>query len=73
MTFLEVTMSRYGMVQHDIVGSSHDFVVYHNVSKRFSEFLPEVGRAMAKDLSIKPHVLNLDAKILSLRIEEING
>ncbi len=61
------------MVQHNINGTAHDFVAYHNVSKKFSKFLAEVGETMAKDLSFKLRVLTADSKILSLRIQEING
>ncbi len=69
MTFLEITMSQYGRVQHNITGSNHDFIVYHNVSRKFSDFLAEAARAMGEDLS-KLQVLNVDSKILSFKIEE---
>ncbi len=36
IAFLETTLSRYGMVQHNINGTSHDFIIYHNVNKNFS-------------------------------------
>ncbi len=32
-TFLEVTMSRYGMVQHDISGDTHYLTAHHSVNK----------------------------------------
>lgn len=70
LSFLEITFSRYGMVQHTIRGSAHDFILYHNVNKRFSQFLAEVGKIMAEDLSIKLDVTSVDSRILSIRIEE---
>ncbi len=73
ISFLEITLSRYGMVQHNISGFNHDFVVYHNVSRKFSDFLAEAAMVMGEDMSLKLQVLNVDSKILSIRIEEING
>ncbi len=73
VAFLEITLSRYGMVQHNISGTSHDFIIYHGASKNFSKFLAYGSKAMAEDLSFKLQVTNLDSKILSLRIEEMSG
>ncbi len=68
--FLEITLSRYGMVPHNINGTVHDFVVYHMMNKKFSNFLAGGGKAMAQDLSFKMEIMNADSKILSLKIEE---
>ncbi len=73
VVFLEVTLSRYGTVHHKISGTTHDFIIYHNVNKKFSNFLAHAAKVMAEDLSFKLDVLNIDSKILSLRIDEING
>jgi len=71
ISFLEITSSRYGMVQHNINGDTHELVVHHGVSKKFSQFLADVGKVMADDLSFKFEVTNADSKIFSARIEEI--
>jgi hypothetical protein len=68
ISFLEITLSRYGMVHHLVNGENHDFVLRHNVSEKFSSFLAEVGRVMAEDLSIHYEVRVADSKILSVRI-----
>ncbi len=60
-------------VQHNITGTSHDFVVYHNVSRKFSDFLAECARVMGEAMSLKLQVLNVDSKILSIKIEEMIG
>ncbi|MFQ5941718.1 MAG: hypothetical protein ACE5KA_08490 [Nitrososphaerales archaeon] len=69
MAFLEITSSRYGMVQHNIKGDVHEMIVHHGVSKKFSTFLSEVGRSMAEDLSFSYKVINADSRILSVKIE----
>jgi hypothetical protein len=69
-SFIEITSSRYGMVQHNISRDAHDFVIYHSVNKKFSSFLGEALKAMAEDLSFKAEVLVADSKILSARIME---
>lgn len=71
IAFLEITLSRYGMVQHKISGGMHDLIVFHNVNEKFSEFLVHAAKVMADDLSIKLQILNSDSSILALRIEEI--
>ncbi len=71
IAFLEITLSRYGMVPHNINGTVHDFVVYHMVNKKFSKFLAEGTEEMAEDLSFKMEIMNSDSKIWSFKIEEI--
>ncbi|MFY3741273.1 MAG: hypothetical protein HMLIMOIP_001727 [Candidatus Nitrosomirales archaeon] len=70
LSFIEITSSRYGRVQHNNGLSYHDFILYHGVSKRFSDFLAAGLTAMAEDLSLKVEVLNADSKLLSVRINE---
>jgi hypothetical protein len=71
ISFLEITSSRYGMVQHNIIGDTHELIVHHGVSKKFSTFLAEVGKVMAEDLSFRFKVLHADSKILSAKIEQV--
>ncbi len=71
ITFLEIISSRYGMIQHNINGDIHELIVHHGISKKFSTFLAEVGKAMAEDLSFRYKVLNADSKIISAIIEPI--
>ncbi len=73
ISFLEITLSRYGMVQHIIDGLTHTLVVHHRVSKKFSNFLAHAARAMAEDLKLELEIKNADSKILSIRIEELSG
>ena len=70
MSFMEITLSRYGMLQHNISGTTHDLMLHHNVNKKFSYFLGEGGKAMADDLDFKFSVTNADSRILSVRIDE---
>ncbi len=72
-SFLEITMSRYGMVRHDTNGEVHNFVVHHNVSKKFSKFLAEAAKSMAEDLSLHMAIHNADRDVLSISFREING
>ena len=72
VSFIEITSSRYGMVQHNITRDIHDLIIYHNVNERFSKFLAEAAKAMADDLSVNLEVVLADSKILSIRIKEIN-
>ena len=69
ISFMEITSSRYGMVQHNINGDTHELIVHHGVSKKFSTFLSYVGKAMADDLSFKFHVRTADSKVMSAIIE----
>ncbi len=71
IAFLEITSSRYGMVQHNINSDVHEFIVHHGVSKKFSNFLAAVGKVMAEDLEFKYDVVNADSKVLTVRIEEV--
>lgn len=71
ISFMEISSSRYGMVQHNINGDTHELIVHHGVSKKFSTFLAEVGKVIADDLSFKFQVRSADSKILSARIEAI--
>ncbi|MFY3741269.1 MAG: hypothetical protein HMLIMOIP_001723 [Candidatus Nitrosomirales archaeon] len=70
VAFLEITSSRYGMVQHSNGGNYHDLILYHDVNEKFSRFLCESLRVMAEDLSFKADILNADSKILRIRIGE---
>ena len=72
MSFLEITLSRYGMVQHQINGDAHDFILHHNVNKKFSNFLAEVAKAMADDLSLKIWIQNADSRLLFISFREIS-
>ncbi len=69
IAFLEITLSRYGTVQHNIDGNTHEFIIRHNVNKKFSSFLAEVARVMGEDLSLNLSV-DVDSKIISIRIKE---
>lgn len=71
VSFMTITSSRYGMVEHTIKGDTHELIVHHRVSKKFSNFLAEVGRVMADDLSFKFEILSADSKVLAIRIEEV--
>jgi len=71
IAFLEIISSRYGMIQHNINGDTHELIVHHGISKKFSTFLAEVGQVMAEDLSFRYEVLNADSKIISARIKPI--
>lgn len=68
VSFLEITSSRYGMVQRSNGGEYHDLILYHDVNEKFSKFLCESLRAMAEDLSFKTQILNADSRILRIRI-----
>jgi hypothetical protein len=70
LSFLEITTSRYGMVQHSNGMGSHDLILYHDVNEKFSKFLCDSLRAMSVDLSFKAEVLNADSKILRIRMKE---
>ena len=70
ISFLEITSSRYGMVQHNINGDVHELLVYHGVNKQFSQFLAEGIKAMAEDLSFEVNIMTADSKILAVRIKE---
>ncbi len=73
MSFMEITLSRYGAVKHTINDNTHEFVLRHDVNKKFSYFLCEVGKAMAGNLSLRFKVLNEDSRILSVRIQEFSS
>jgi hypothetical protein len=68
--FLEISLSRYGMVQHSMHDGTHEFVLHHDVNMKFSRFLIEVGKSMAEDLSFEFEVLSVTPTILSARIRE---
>jgi hypothetical protein len=70
LSFLDITLSRYGAVQHNMNGESHEFILYHGVNEKFSRFLSEIAKSMADDFSCKLRVLNMDSKIISISIEE---
>jgi len=72
IVFLETVFSRYGTVRHDIDGTLHHFQVYHGISIKFSKFLAEIIRATSKDLSYKFRILDIDANILSVEIQELS-
>jgi hypothetical protein len=59
------------MVQHNIDGDIHELIVHHGVNKKFSNFLVEVGKVMAEDLSFRFEVQHADSKVISIRITEI--
>jgi hypothetical protein len=73
VSFMDITLSRYGTVQHTVNGDAHEFVLRHNVSKKFSHFLGEGGKAMAESLSFRFKVLHEDSRILSIRIQEFSS
>jgi hypothetical protein len=70
VSFIELTSSRYGMVQHSKKGGTHDLILYHGVNERFSKFLAEVLASMAKDLSFKSQILDADSRIMCVRLEQ---
>ncbi len=70
MNFIDISSSRYGIVQHDVIGSDHTLTVYHGVNKKFSSFLYSALKTMAKELSFGVELLNMDPKIFSVRIKE---
>ena len=70
VSFIELTSSRYGMVQHTNSEDHHDMILYHDVNEQFSKFLSCVIKTMAEELAFKCEVLNADAKILRVRLEE---
>ncbi|MFQ5941868.1 MAG: hypothetical protein ACE5KA_09255 [Nitrososphaerales archaeon] len=71
ISFFVITLSRYGMVQHEINGRTHDIILHHNVNSKFSDFLAQVARAMAKDLHLKLTVQEVDRNVLFISIKEI--
>jgi hypothetical protein len=71
VSFMEITSSRYGMVQHNIKGSVHDLIVHHGVNEKFSLFLSEVGRVLGETHSFRYNVRSADAKVLSATLEQI--
>jgi hypothetical protein len=69
VSFIEITASRYGMLEHKTSGTKHDLILHHGISKKFSDFIGDVVEAMAKDLDFKVDVHNSDRNILFLSIE----
>lgn len=69
VAFLELTGSRYGTVQHQVNGESHDLLVHHRISEKFSRFLAEGAKAMADDLHFDLTIKHIDKNMLCLSIK----
>lgn len=72
ISFLVITLSRYGMVQHEINDGTHDIILHHNVNRKFSDFLANVVKAMAKDLHLKLTLQDVDRSVIFISIKEIS-
>lgn len=73
MSMIEITSARVGVLRHNIMGSKHNFTLYHGVNKKFSQYVARVFESMGEDLSIKLKVSHVNKNILSVEVEELGN
>jgi len=65
-----LSASRFGTVKHKTVDSKHKICIHHGICINFSKFLSYTHIALAKELSLKLNITNIDKNMISMEIEE---
>jgi hypothetical protein len=73
VSMIEITMSRFGVLRHEINDRNHTFIVHHGINVKFSQYLAEVMKAMSYDLSFGLCILDITKNALSMEIREFDG
>ena len=65
-----LSASRFGTVKHKTVDSKHKICIHHGICINFSKFLSYTHIALAKELSLKLNITNINRNMISMEIEE---
>jgi len=65
-----LSASRFGTVKHKTVDSKHKICIHHGICINFSKFLSYTHIALAKELSLKLNITNINRNMVSMEIEE---
>ncbi len=69
---IETNGTRFGFVKHIKENSTHIINIHHGINLNFSKFLANTHKVLAKDLSIKLNIDNLDERMIRLEIQKLD-
>jgi len=67
---LIVNASRFGTVKHNAKNLTQKICIHHGINEKFSKFLAIVHEVMARDLSVKISITNIDQNTVCMDIDE---
>ena len=73
MSVIEMWGSKFGALRHDVKGSMHIITIYHEINEKFSDYIEELHKAMAKDFGFKLVTAKKTKTTITMEIEENNN